>query len=66
MKKWEYRILDTQEVPGGGLFKGSSRQAVETYLNALGEQGWEVVNFDALEFKNSGAFRGVAKRERLS
>jgi hypothetical protein len=67
MKKWEYRIIDTQEVPVGGIFgifKGKSRQAVEAYLNELGEQGWEIVNFDALEWKGCGAFRGVAKRER--
>ena len=64
MKKWEYRIIDTQEVPGDRIFKGKSRQAVEAYLNELGEQGWEIVNFDALEWKGCGAFRGVAKRER--
>ena len=64
MKKWEYRIIDTKEVPGGGIFKAKSRQAVEAYLNELGEQGWEVVNIDALEWKGCMAFLGVAKRER--
>src|SRR5690242_7907520 len=62
MKKWEYRIIDTQEVPGGGIFGGKSRQAVEAYLNELGEQGWQIVNCDALEWKSCGAFRGVATR----
>ena len=48
MKKWEYRIIDTNEVSGGGgIFKGKSPKEVEAYLNELGEQGWEIVNFDA-------------------
>jgi len=64
MKKWEYRIIDTREVPGGGILKGKSRQAVEAYLNDLGGQGWEIVNLDALEFKGCMEFRGVAKRDR--
>ena len=69
MKKWEYRIIDTYEVPGypaflSGIFKVKSRQAIEAYLNALGEQGWEIVSFDALEWRSCMAFRGVAKRER--
>src|SRR6185295_3028743 len=64
MKKWEYRIIDTNEGPGGGIFKGKSRPAIEAYLNELGAQGWEIVNFDALEWKGCMAFRGVAKRER--
>ena len=70
MKKWEYRIIDTYQVPGcysaflSGIFKVKSRQAIEAYLNALGEQGWEIVNFDALEWRSCMAFRGVAKRER--
>ena len=64
MKKWEYRIIDTKEVPRGGIFKGKSRQAVEAYLNELGEQGWEIVNFDAVDWNKCMAFRGVAKRER--
>ena len=69
MKKWEYRIIDTKEVPGysaflSGIFKGRTRRAIEAYLNELGEQGWEMVNFDALEWRSCMAFRGVAKRER--
>ena len=86
MKKWEYRIIDTKEVPGAGIIpvfleslenlfsvfrhkktppdKSKSRRALEAYLNELGEQGWEIVNFDALEWRGCMAFRGVAKRER--
>ncbi len=64
MKKWEYRIIDTEAVPGGGVFKGESRQAVEAYLNELGQQGWEVVNIDVLELEGRMEFVGVAKREQ--
>ena len=63
MKKWQYRIVDTKEVPGGGVFKGKSREAVEAYLNDLGEQGWEIVNIDSLELEGRMEFVGVAKRE---
>ena len=64
MKKWEYRIIDTKEVPGGGIFHGKSREAVEAYLNELGEQGWEIINIDALELQSYGAALDLAKRER--
>jgi len=65
MKKWEYRIIDTKDVPGGGMLKGKSRDAIETYLNQLGEQGWEIVNLDALEWQGHHlTFLGVAKREK--
>jgi Domain of unknown function (DUF4177) len=64
MKKWEYKIIDTDDVPGGGMFKGRSRDAIEAHLNQLGEQGWEIVNLDALDFKRQLAFLGVAKREK--
>ena len=45
MKNWEYKMIDTKEVPGGGIFKGKSRKAVEAYLNKLGQQGWEIGAF---------------------
>ena len=65
MKKWEYKIIDTKDVPGGGILAGKSRDAIEDYLNKFGEQGWEIVNFDALELQNFHlTFLGVAKREK--
>ena len=63
MKKWQYRIINTNEVPGGGIFKGKTQQAVEDYLNEIGEEGWEIVNIDALELEDRMEFIGVAKRE---
>jgi hypothetical protein len=64
MKKWEYKIVDTKDVPGGGILKGKSRDSIEDYLNKLGGQGWEIVNLDALELQGTHlTFLGVAKRE---
>ena len=63
MKKWQYRIINTNEVPGGGIFKGKTQQAVENYLNEIGKEGWEIVNIDALELEDRMEFVGVAKRE---
>ena len=65
MKKWEYRIIDTKDVPGGGILTGKSRDSIEDYLNELGGQGWEIVNLDALEWQGHHlTFLGVAKREK--
>lgn len=64
MKRWEYRIVDSSDVPGGSLFKGKSRVALESYLNGLGAEGWEVVNIDTLELEGRTSFVGIAKRER--
>jgi hypothetical protein len=64
MKKWEYRLLNPKDAEGGSLFWGKSRDAVEEYLNKLGEQGWEIVNLDFREFEEKTSFAGVAKREK--
>ena len=64
MKKWEYKIIDTDDVPGAGIVKGKSRDAIEAHLNQLGEQGGEIVSLDALDYKPQLAFLGVAKREK--
>ena len=63
-KKWEYLVLDSADVPRESLLKGRSREAVQNYLNQLGEEGWEVVNLDFLELETRLAFLGVAKREK--
>ena len=62
---WEYKIIDTKDVSGGGMLRGKSRDAIEAHLNQLGEQGWEIVNLDALEWQGHHlAFLGIAKREK--
>lgn len=63
MKKWEYKIVDSKDVPGGGIFKGKARADVEAYLNQLGGEGWEIVNLDFQELGNRFEFSGVARRE---
>ena len=64
MTQWEYRIIDSQEIAREGLFRGRSREAVETFLNHLGGEGWEVINMDWREFEGRMSFTGVAKRAR--
>ncbi len=64
MTKWEYKLIDSMGVPSEGTFKGRSRKALESYLNDLGAQGWELVNIDFLEPTGGREFKGVAKRER--
>ena len=48
MKKWEYRIVDSKDVRGGGVFKGKERTDVEAYLNEFGRDGWEIINLEGL------------------
>lgn len=63
MKKWEYKIVDSSDVPRAGILKGRDRSDVEKYLNSLGQQGWELVNADFRELEHRFDFTGVAKRE---
>ena len=63
MTKWEYKIVDSKDVSGGGIFKGKDRADLETYLIGLGKDGWEIINLDFLELENRSEFLGVAKRE---
>ena len=64
MKKWEYMIVDSKDVPGGGVFKGKDRSQVDKYLNQLGQEGWEIVNLDFRELESRLEFTGVAKRDK--
>jgi hypothetical protein len=64
MKKWEYKLVDSKDVPSEGIFKGRNREALEAYLNELGAQGWELINIDSLALEGRSEFVGVAKRER--
>ena len=66
MKEWEYKIVDSKDVPGGGIFKGKDRTAVEIHLNNLGKEGWEIINLDFRELEGRLEFSGVAKREIIA
>ena len=50
-----------QDIPSS-MFKQRTREAVEEYLNGLGDEGWEVVNVDFVEWDGPGSFVGIAKR----
>ena len=66
MKRWEYRIIDSKDIGGGGLFKGPDRQKLEAYLNQLGSEGWEIIAADFLELEHRHSFVAILRRERPS
>lgn len=66
MTTWEYKILDSKNVEGGGFMKSPSAEEVERYLNALGAEGWEIVHLDWRELESRMSFSGVAKRARVA
>jgi hypothetical protein len=46
-------------------FKERERQAIEAYLNQLGEEGWEIVGIDFTDAMDSPSFfQALARRER--
>jgi hypothetical protein len=64
MKIWEYKFLDSMDIEEGDFLTIKSREAIETYLNEFGEQGWEIINLDFVEIEGRTSFVGVAKREK--
>jgi hypothetical protein len=64
MKQWEYMLFDSRDVERKGLFGGEFRKHAESLLNAVGAEGWEVVNIDWRELEGRMSFSGVAKREK--
>ncbi len=65
MKKWEYKLLDSRDLDGGGMLKGKSREVVEAYFNQLGQAGWEIIDLNFREIAKGFEFSGVARRERV-
>jgi len=64
MPKWEYRILDSHELEGEGVYSDKiNRKVIEEYLNRFGKQGWEIISLDVIENAQRINFVGVAKRE---
>lgn len=64
MPKWEYRILDSHELEGEGVYSDNiNRKVIEEYLNRIGKQGWEIISIDVIENAQRINFVGVAKRE---
>lgn len=64
---WEYKIIDSEDAEKGGFFKGRTIDQVETYLNDLGNKGWEIIDVDfQMEASMPGGpthFHGIAKRK---
>jgi hypothetical protein len=55
LNQWEYSVKTI-----GSFFKGVKDNELETMLNQMGEEGWEVVAFRTIE--NSNQAQLVAKR----
>ena len=55
MDRWEYKVLSP-----GGMLKGIKPEGVESQLNELGQEGWEVVSIGTME--NTGKVLIVLKR----
>ena len=55
LNQWEYHVLTA-----GSFFKGVKDGELETLLNQLGEEGWEVVGFRTIE--NSNQSQIILKR----
>ncbi len=53
--QWEYFVETV-----GSAFKGFNDEDLSTFLNDLGNDGWEV--FSAFQLENSVKFRIIAKR----
>lgn len=67
MVNWEYKLFSTADVPGEGFMKRQTREGVLAHLNALGSEGWEVVN---AHFAATGGtdfiFQALLKRQKKS
>jgi hypothetical protein len=63
MKQFEYKLLERQ--PPGIFNKKNTLQNLETELNELGKQGWEIVNVARGGLFSAGSNSGVIilKRE---
>ncbi len=65
-KKWEYRVVDSHEIPGVNFTEARKKSDIVEYLNRLGQEGWEIINLDMTESQAMFNFFGVAKRELTS
>ena len=65
---WEYMIVDSAKAQSRGFLKSRTIEDVEQYLNALGQEGWEIIDLDFQMDPTmpSGPthFHGLAKRAK--
>jgi hypothetical protein len=73
---WEYRVITVNteyDVPFDGDLKDSppSNEIIQSHLNEMGEEGWELVSFlpapathagDEVRFENKWMYHAVFKR----
>lgn len=65
MKKWEYKLINSNDIPGQTWFKSVNRGVLEQHLNQLGEAGWEIIGIDFVEEHHSEKhFFALARREK--
>ena len=65
LRRWEYKLISTNDVPSGGFLGIKERDALEAYLNQLGTEGWEIVSIDFTDTMQSPSFfQALARRER--
>ena len=65
MTKWEYKFLTTADLEKRGfLVPTVEPEQIESYLNSLGDEGWEVISVDFIDTTSFINFRGVAKRPK--
>jgi hypothetical protein len=68
MSLWEYKIIRSTDVKNEDAkwYESSmgDREAVEAHLNALGEEGWEIVGIDFTDAQVGSTvyFHALAKR----
>lgn len=62
IQQYEYKLIDTRDVEREGIFKKRNREDLEDYINAFGQQGWELVAADFRELEGGVEFSGVMKR----
>ena len=58
MKKWEYKAMYFNEK------EFCDNEILEKELNALGTEGWEVVNFCQIELMDEIFFKVIFKKEK--
>ena len=64
-QKWEYELFSTADVPAAGFLKATTREDIRNHLNALGAEGWEVVNAQfALQGGRTFTFDALLKRPK--